>query len=84
MKSIIRFFEDILGYFMEKFPPLWKALTLGGITLIIFLVWGFQNLLYVVSVILWAVSFFMLTKLLVNVIKDRNREGHDSGKGLFN
>lgn len=85
MQAIIRFFEDILGYFVEKFSPLWKAITIGGIALIIFLIWNLQTLLNVVSVILWITAFFMFGKLLFNVIRDRNKEGPSgSNKGPYN
>lgn len=77
--SIVRFFEDIIGYFVEKFPPAWKAVTLGGIALVIFLVWGFQAVLNTLSVCLWVVSFFMLGKLIFNLIRDRNKNGSGNG-----
>lgn len=74
MKQVIRFFEDILGYFMEKFPPSWKFLVIGGLAAIVWIFWSFKTLLNVVSVVLWLIAFFMFGKLLFNVVRDRNKE----------
>lgn len=78
-KSIIRFFEDIIGYFMEKVPPAWKVVILGGIALVIFLTRGLQAVLNTLAICLWIVTFFMFGKLLFNLIRDRNKNGSGNG-----
>lgn len=68
---MIRFFQDILGYFMEKIPQWGKILILGGISLAIILIWSVQIYLYVVSTILWIVALFFFIVTVVNLIRDR-------------
>lgn len=75
MDSFIRFLQDILGYFMEKVPPLWKVIILGGIAVILYMIGGIPLILNTISIVLWIISLFMFGLLLFNVIKDRNKEG---------
>ncbi len=75
MNPFIRFLQDILGYFMEKFPPLWKAIVFVIVGAIAYFFGGWRGVLNTIAVVLWVISLFMFGMLFYNVIKDRNKEG---------
>lgn len=75
MNPFIRFLQDILGYFVEKISQTMKIIIIGAITLVVFLIWGFNGVLNALAIVLWVTSIFMFFILFYSIIKDRNKTG---------
>lgn len=73
MSSVIRFLQDILGYFMEKMKQSTRIVILGSISATILFLWGWRIYIDVVAAVLWIISIFLFGLVIYNIIKDRSR-----------
>lgn len=73
MNAVIRFLQDILGYFMEKLSQGTRIFILGAIALTALYFGGFRGLLNTLAAVLWTISIGMFTILIYTIVKDRNK-----------
>ncbi|MFC1641035.1 hypothetical protein ACFL2D_03225 [Patescibacteria group bacterium] len=78
MDTIVRFFKDVLGFFMDsaarKYMTWVRVAIAAVVALVAYLFGGFQGILNTLAVILWIVAIFMTIVVIKNLVKDRSKQ----------